>query len=130
MTTVTQQETTVEEYWDWLAVALFVLITVDMLTTMYAAWAVGAAAESNPVMRWALVAGVPTVVVINLAATVVAAGGFHFLMQWFERSREPYHRFWAFGIQAWLGLLIATGLFVFANNLIVILHGQSLFPLG
>lgn len=130
MVTFKPLETTVDEYWDWLAVALYVLITVDMITTLYAAWDVGSAAESNPVMRMALVAGVPTVVAVNIAATVIAAAGFYVLMQWFQRTTPPYDRVWAVGIQTWLGLLIATGLFVFANNLVVIVHGQSLLTFG
>ncbi len=40
-----------EEYWDWVAVALFLLVTVDMLTTMFAAAALGPVAEANPLMR-------------------------------------------------------------------------------
>lgn len=119
-------ETSVEEYWDWFAVAIYVLITVDMLTTLYAAWSVGFDAEANPLMRWALVEGVPTLVAVNIAAGVIAAAAFYVLMGLFEQLAAPYNRVWAFGIQLWLGLLIAVGLFVFANNLVVIFFGRSL----
>lgn len=119
--------TPIEEYWDWFAVALFVLITVDMITTVYAAWYVGPAAEANPLMRWALGQGMVTVTIVNLAATVVAVGGFALLMQLLQATDPPYDRYVAVSIQAWLGLLIAGGLFVFANNLTVIVYGRSLF---
>ncbi|MFB6353740.1 MAG: hypothetical protein ABEJ92_06605 [Halobacteriales archaeon] len=119
-----------EEYWDWFAVALFVLITVDMITTMYAAWYVGPAAEANPLMRWALGRGMLTLTAVNLAATVVAVGGFYALMRLLERTAPPYDRYVGLGVEAWLGLLIAGGLFVFANNLYVIFHGRSLVLLG
>lgn len=119
-----------EEYWDWFAVALFVLITVDMITTMYAAWYIGPAAEANPLMRWALDQGMLTLTVVNLAATIVAVGGFYGLIRMLETAAAPYDRYVGLGVEAWLGLLIAGGLFVFANNLYVIFHGRSLVLLG
>lgn len=115
-----------EEYWDWFAVALFILITVDMITTIYAAWYVGPTAEANPLMRWALGQGMLMVTVVNIAATVIAVGGFYVLMQLVETTTAPYNRYLAFSVEVWLGVIIAAGLFVFANNLFVIFHGQSL----
>lgn len=119
-----------EEYWDWFAVALFVLITVDMVTTMYAAWYVGPAAEANPLMRWALGQGLLTLTAVNLAATVLAVGGFSWLLRLLERTTPPYDRYVGRGVEAWLGLLISAGLFVFANNLSLIFHGRSLLLFG
>ena len=119
-----------EEYWDWFAVALFVLITVDMLTTMYAAWYVGPAAEANPLMRWALGQGLLVLTAVNLAATVVAVGGFYVLMRLLRATEAPYDRWVGLTVEVWLGALIAAGLFVFANNLSLIVHGRSLLPLG
>ena len=84
-----EPEPRVEEFWDWFAVSLFLLITVDMMTSMYAARRVGLGAEINPLIRWALGQGVVTLVAVHLLVTVVAAG-------------------------------------VFANNLMVIIHAQSL----
>lgn len=119
-----------EEYWDWFAVALFVLITVDMITTMYAAWYVGPAAEANPLMRWALYQGLVTVTLVNIAATVIAVGGFALLMKLLRRTEPPWDRYVAVGVEAWLGLLIAGGLFIFANNLVLIFQGYSLLVMG
>lgn len=112
-----------EEYWDWFAVALFILITVDMITTVFAAWYVGPGAEANQLMRWALGQGIMMVMVVNLAAIVVAVGGFYTLMQLVKTTDPPYDRIVALSVEVWLGLLIAGGLFVFANNLYVIFHG-------
>ncbi len=119
-----------EEYWDWFAVALFVLITVDMITTMYAGWYVGTASEANPLMRWALDQGMLTLTVVNLVATLVAVGGFYLLIRLVQSTAPPYDRYVGLGVEAWLGLLIAAGLFVFANNLYVIFHGRSLVLFG
>lgn len=119
-----------QEYWDWFAAALFVLITADMITTMYAAFYVGPAAEANPLMRWVLGQGMMTLTVVNIAATVLAVGLFYAMIQLLSHMDAPWDRYVGIGIEAWLGLLIASGLFVFANNLYVIFHGRSLLVLG
>jgi hypothetical protein len=82
-------ESKLEEYWDWFTVALFVLITVDMITTMYAATYAGPAAEANPLMRWEIGQGVLVMTAVNLIATVIAVGIFYFLMQLLETTPSP-----------------------------------------
>jgi hypothetical protein len=119
-------ESRTEEYWDWFAIALFILITVDMITTMFAAWQVGLAAEANPLMRWAQSQGLLTVMAFNLVATVVAVVGFYLLIGQLKATEPPLDRYLSLGLEAWLGLLISGGLFVFANNLSVIFHGRTL----
>lgn len=119
-----------QEYWDWFAVALFVLITVDMLSSRFAAATAGASAEANPLMRWVLQQNMFVLAGFHIAAVVIAVGSFAILMELLESSRSPYDRYLAWGIELWLGGLIAAGLFIFANNLAVIVHGQSLVPFG
>lgn len=118
--------TRLEEYWWWFAVALFVLVTLDMLTTMYAVWAVGPAAEANPLVRLVLERGMLAYTAVNLVAAGIAIGGFAALVRLLETTDAPYDRYVEFGIQVWLGTLIGVGLFVFANNLTVVVHGRSL----
>lgn len=117
----------VQEYWDWIGAALFLLTTVDMTTTLYASAIVGAGAERNPVMRWLLSAGIEALVVANLAAVLLVAVFFYGLIEMLRATPDPYHRYFAAGIEAWLGGLLAAGLLIFANNLVVIFFGQSLF---
>lgn len=119
-------ERRIQEYWSWIAVALFLLVTVDLLTTIYAAAVVGVGAESNPIMRWLLRQSLPILVGVNLAAVVLVTVGFAGLMRMLRRTPRPYARYFALGIEVWLGLLLAAGLFVFANNLVVIVYGASL----
>lgn len=104
-----------EEYWDWFAVALFLLITVDMITTMYAAWYIGPAAEANPLMRWAIHERLITVTPVNLTATIIAVLGFYILLQLLESATDPYDQYLAVGVELWLGGLVAAGLFVFCE---------------
>lgn len=116
----------VQEYWNWIAVALFLLITVDMITTMYAATVVGVANEANPLIRWSLLQGPVVYAAINLAAVVLVTVLFDQVVALLRRTPEPFDRYLAAGIEAWLGGLLAAGLLVFANNLAVIFFGESL----
>lgn len=116
----------VEEYWGWAAAALFLLVTVDLLTTMYAAAVVGAEAEANPLMRWALGQPLPVLVVVNLGATVLAVVVFRGLMETYRVTPARVRPYYGLLIEAWLGLLVAAGLALFANNLSVIVLGESL----
>lgn len=115
-----------ETYWRWFAVVLFIVITLDMLTTMYAFEAVGPAGEANPVVRFALDRGVLAYATLNLIATVVAIGCFAALAWVLRATDPPYDRYFEMVITGWLGLLLLAGLFVFVNNLTVIVHGRSL----
>lgn len=116
----------IEEYWDWIGVALFLLITVDLLTTLYAASAVGVYAETNPMTRWLVAQGPFVLVGVNVAAAVLVGVLFYGLMELVrvtpDRLRGPF----MLTIELWLGALLAAGLVVFANNLSVIVIGQSL----
>jgi hypothetical protein len=115
-----------EEYWDWVAVALFLFLTVDTLLTMYAAAAVGSGAEANPLIHWALQRGIATLVVLNLIVLLCAVAMFYGLAETIQAVDEPYAQYVGIGVDAWLGLLVMAGLAVYANNLVVIVFGQSL----
>ena len=115
------------EYWEWLAVALFLLITVDLLTSLYAASVVGVSAEANPLMRWLLAQSIATIVAVHIAITVAVTLCFAGVLIALARTPAPFDRYLALVVEAWLACLIAAGLFVFANNLSVIVHGVSLF---
>lgn len=120
-------EERIDEYWDWAAVALFLLTTVDMVTTIYAAAVVGPGAESNPLVRWVLRQGPTAFAATNLAAVVLAVVFFYALVEMIRSSPPPFDRYLALAVELWLGLLVAAGLAVFANNLVVIVFGWSLF---
>ncbi|MFB6255517.1 MAG: hypothetical protein ABEH58_02125 [Haloplanus sp.] len=119
-------ESRIEEYWDWIAVALFLLLAVDLLTTLAAARLVGTGAESNPLMRWLLGRGVLAVIGAHLVVVGLVTGGFRLLIDRLRRTPAPANRYFALAIEAWLGFLVAVGLGVFANNLAVIVLGRSL----
>lgn len=122
----TRLDPKVEEYWSWAAVALYLLVPVDLLTTLYAAADVGVAAEANPFMAWLIVQPATIVAGVNVGAVVLAATFFYALMEMYRRTPTPYDHYFGAAIEAWLGGLVAAGLILFANNLSVIVLGQSL----
>lgn len=116
----------VAEYWEWVAVALFLLLSVDLLTSLYAAAVVGVDAEANPLMAYLL--GEPLVVLlaVHLVVVVLAVGFFYGLMRTYVATPARFRRPYGYLIELWLGLLLAAGLWVFANNLSVIVLGEGL----
>ncbi|MFB6267145.1 MAG: hypothetical protein ABEI31_05765 [Halodesulfurarchaeum sp.] len=119
-----------EEYWSWVAVALFLLLTVDLLTTMFAAHVVGAGAEANPLVRWAMEqGGILMLLGLNLAALALLVLLFYGLIRLTREAPAPYDDVVALGFEVWIGLLVAMGLLIFANNLLVIVHGEDIFSL-
>lgn len=116
----------VEEYWTLISVVVFLLITVDMITTMYAVAIHGPAAEANPLMRWVLEQSLWMLAGVNIIAGTAIALMFHGMMRLFTASSRPGSRYFGLAIELWLGVLILCGLLVFVNNLGVIFLGQSL----
>ena len=121
-------ERRVSEYWEWVTVALFLLVTLDLLTTLYAAAEVGRGAESNPLMRWLIGRSLATVVGVHLAVVAAVCGLFRGLMEAYRVTPAPYRRHFGRLLELWLGLLVAVGLVVFANNTAVVVLGEGILP--
>ena len=120
-------ESKIEEYWDWLAGALFLLLSVDLLTTLYAAHVVGVDAEWNPMTRWLLGEGSAVLVGANLVAAVLVVSMFWGIIEQLQVTPSRLQGAFALAIELWLGALLTVGLAVFANNVMVIIAGVSLF---
>ena len=116
----------IDEYWEWVAVALFLLTTVDVLTTLGAAATVGVDGEANPFVRWLLRRSLPALIAVNLLAVVAGTVGFRGVVATLRRTPPWLRPYYAVVVEAWLGLLVAAGLAVFANNLAVIVFGEGL----
>ena len=76
-----------------MAVALFLLTTVDMVTTIYAAAVVGRGAESNPLVRWVLHQGLAAFAVTNLLAVVLAVVLFYGVVEMIRASPPRFDRY-------------------------------------
>ena len=118
-----------DEYWSWAAVALFLLLTVDLLTTFIASRTIGIHAEANPIVRWALERGIWCLVSVNLLALVLLAVLFYGLIRLTMEAPQPYGDVIAVSFEVWIGLLVASGLVIFANNLLVLVFHRDIFSL-
>jgi hypothetical protein len=124
MSTATNQR--IQEYWDWVAVALFLLITVDLLTSIYAAGVVGTEYEHNPLMAWLLGQPLSLLLAAHIVVAILATLGFRAIFGLIRQSEGLERTVLQWTTEVYLGLLVAVGLFVFANNLAVIVLGDSL----
>jgi E3 ubiquitin-protein ligase DOA10 len=119
-------ENRIEGYWGWITVALFLLVTLDLLTSLYAAQVVGLEYESNPLMAWLLGQSLVAVITVHVAAVVLAAVFFYAIVELIRRTTPTLQWVMMRSLEIYLGLLIAVGLFVVANNLSVIVLRRSL----
>ncbi|WP_435360680.1 hypothetical protein [Haloarchaeobius sp. DFWS5] len=113
-------------YWRWLGAVLFVLVVLDLATTLLAAQAVGPEAEANPLVRWALHEGVVAVLALNVIAVAIVVVLFRALLESIRVTRPPYRAPFVALFEVWLVSLLLLGVFVFANNMSVVLFGTSL----
>lgn len=114
------------EYWMWVCVTLYILLAVDLLTTIYASSIHGAGAEANPYIRWALQEGVHMVVGINIAALISSALLFKLYFKLLSSTVGIEAWLLTKMFELWIGFLLTAGLFVFVNNMSVIIYSQSI----
>lgn len=114
------------EYWRWVAVALFLLVTLDLLTSLYAAAEVGLSHESNPLMAWLLTQPLAVVVGIHILAATLATLFFYAIFEVIRRTTPTLQWVMMRSFEVYIGLLVAAGLFVVTNNLTVIVLQRSL----
>jgi hypothetical protein len=115
-----------EEYWSWAGGALFVLLSIVPMTAMAAASEASPYGGLAPVMEWVLGYGLEVFVAGHLATAVVALLLFHWLITTIERAEPPYDTLFALSFEVWVGLLISSGLFLFANNITYLVYGSTL----
>ncbi|GAB7094719.1 hypothetical protein JCM30237_18720 [Halolamina litorea] len=116
-----------ESYWGWVASALFLLLPVDLFTTLLCAAVVGPDAESNPWMAWLLAQPPSLLVAVHVAVGVAAVAGFAA----YEAVSRRSERFGAVMLRAarlYLVLLTTAGFLIFLNNLGVLLFRRSFLP--
>lgn len=110
----------VGKWWQVFAVALFLLIPVDLLTTLLAVTKYGMVVEANPVMRWLLDQGLLAVALANVAVACLAVALFHAAVGSIRRAPPTYQRALTHVVNLWLGLLLVVGVVLVGNNLLVV----------
>ena len=110
----------VNRWWIGFAVALFLLLPVDLFTTLLAVGIYGTGVEANPIMRWLLHQGLVAVTVANLAVVGLVVLLFHVAVDRVQRVPPAYRSMVDPVITAWIGFLILAGLVLVTNNVLVL----------
>jgi hypothetical protein len=116
----------ISEYWTWIALTLFVLFPVDLLTTMVAVDQFGLGAEANPFMRWLFEQGLVTLTIVHLLLAIVTVLCCYGVLETIRAATERSQRSLALTFEVTIGLLLSAGLLVVSNNLFVIVLQQNL----
>jgi len=119
-------EKRVRSYWLYFALGLFLLLVVDLFTTMIATTQYGLGVESNPLMRWLLTQGLFVVTLVHVLVAIAVVYLFHCVLESARGSSAPLDRYLETLIQAWLGGMLAVGTFVVLNNLSAIFLRSSI----
>lgn len=111
----------VPRWWALFAVALFLLVPLDLLTTLIAVGKYGTVVEANPLMRWLLEQGLLAVTVVNLVVVLLVVGLFHVAIDRIRQAPQSSHRRLTHVVNLWVGVLLAAGTVLIVNNVLVIL---------
>jgi len=123
-------ESRIQEYWDWIAVVLFLLLTVDMITSVYAAQLYGVQNESNPLMQVILQHSLPYIAMVHIGVLIIAGALFYGCIWFLRENKGTQHAtLIAYLFEVWLAGLIVLGLAIFTNNLLMIFFNETLFSL-
>lgn len=118
--TATDVTLDVRQWWVLFAVALFLLVPLDLLTTLVAVAKYGITVEANPVMRWLLQRGLLVTTTVNLIVVGVAIIMFHLAVERIRCVPPPERRVLTVGVNVWLAILIVSGIALVLNNLLAI----------
>lgn len=116
----TQMERHVQRWWLWFGVAIFLLIPMDLLTTLLAVRQYGIAVEANPIMRWLLGKGLFVVTVVNLVVAGLVIFLFHVAIARIRQVPPSHRSTLIYVVNGWIGLLVVAGVVLVTNNLLVI----------
>lgn len=107
-------------WWGAFAVALFLLVPADLLTTLASVAVHGASVEANPLMRALIEHGLVAVTAANVLVVVVAVVAFDRAVDGIQAA-APERRRLATGLELWLAVLLVGGVALVANNVLALL---------
>lgn len=110
----------VERWWHLFAVALFLLVPLDLLTTLLVVTRYGTVVEANPLMRWLLDQGLVVATAVNLVVVVLVVVLFQAAVDRLRQTPPAYHRTVTLVVNAWVGVLLVAGTVLVTNNLVVL----------
>lgn len=110
----------IKRWWRLFAIALFLLVPLDLLTTLLVVTKYGTVVEANPLMRWLLDQGLVVVTVVNVAVVVLVVALFHVAIDRLRQTPPAYHRTITRVVNVWVGVLLVAGTVLVTNNLVVL----------
>lgn len=110
-----------ESWWAWFAMVLYLLLPIDLLTTLVSVSRHGLAVEVNPVMRWLLELGAFPVLAGHLLVTVLAVWLFDAVVTAVRQAPPADRRGVIIVVDLWLATAFVAGVALTVNNLLVIL---------
>lgn len=120
MTRTVAPDEHVDTWWVWFTVALFLLLPLDLLTTLFAVAEYGVAAEANPAMELLLRQGFLAVVGVHLVVIALVVYLFHIVVARFRLSDRESRRLLSPIITAWIIMLNVAGVIVVTNNILLL----------
>lgn len=116
----TELEKQVERRWFWFAIALFLLLPLDLFTTLIAVGRYGIAVEANPIMRWLLQQGLVAVTAANLVVVGCVVYLFHAALNRIQHVQPSHRHAFIRLVDVWIGLLIIAGIVLVTNNMLTL----------
>lgn len=107
--------------WVGFAVALSLLLWVDLATTLAAAGQYGLEFEANPIMRGLLESGVLLTMTIHLLIFIAALVGFGTVVRIGQSLEGKSANRYRYCCYCWIGVLLIVGIGVAVNNLALVL---------
>lgn len=111
----------VPQWWLWFGIALFLLVPLDLLTTLIAVAKYGVGVEANPVMQWLLRRGLFVVIAVHLGVLSLAVSLFHIAIGGVRNVSRSQARVFVHVVNIWIGVLLVVGIVVVANNVFVLI---------
>lgn len=111
----------VERWWWLFGLALFMLVPLDLLTTLLAVTKYGVVVEANPLMRWLLAQGLFVAMAVNLAVVALVVALFQAAIDRLRRTPPAYHRALVHAVNGYVAVLLVAGTVVVGNNVLALL---------
>lgn len=109
-----------KKYWSTVGLVLFVLLSLDLLTTSYAVVNVGIEYESNEIMQFILQQNISFIIYVHLAALLSSVSFFYVLYyKVYQDLENNKRRVFSLMMKGFLYLLFIIGLFVILNNFLI-----------
>lgn len=107
-------------WWVGFALALFLLVPVDFLTTLLAVGQHGLAVEANPFVRWLLGYGLVPATLVQLLVVGLAVAMFDAALRLVDAAPAHEHPRRARIVDVWVVVMLVAAVALLANNVVAL----------